>query len=41
MRLAVNHVTTYTYAKPARGVIQLLRGTPLELRRPDRARLAD
>ena len=29
MRLAVNHVTTYTYAQPARGVIQLLRGTPL------------
>lgn len=29
MRLSVNHVTTYSYSEPTRGVIQLLRGTPL------------
>jgi transglutaminase-like putative cysteine protease len=28
MQLTVRHVTTYTYAQPARGIIQLLRGTP-------------
>ena len=29
MQLAVRHVTTYSYAAPARGIIQLLRATPL------------
>jgi len=29
MRLSVRHVTTYSYAQPARGIIQLLRATPL------------
>lgn len=29
MRLTVHHVTTYSYSQPTRGVIQLLRGTPL------------
>jgi len=29
MQLAVRHVTTYSYARPARGVIQLLRATPV------------
>jgi transglutaminase-like putative cysteine protease len=29
MQLSVRHVTTYSYAQPARGVIQLLRATPL------------
>lgn len=29
MQLAVRHVTTYSYAQPARGVIQLLRASPL------------
>lgn len=29
MQLSVRHVTTYTYAQPARGIIQLLRATPL------------
>jgi transglutaminase-like putative cysteine protease len=29
MRLAIRHVTTYAYAEPARGIIQLLRATPL------------
>ena len=28
MQLAVRHVTTYSYARPARGIIQLLRTTP-------------
>ena len=28
MQLTVRHVTTYTYAQPARGIIQLLRATP-------------
>jgi transglutaminase-like putative cysteine protease len=28
MQLTVRHVTTYTYALPARGIIQLLRATP-------------
>jgi transglutaminase-like putative cysteine protease len=28
MQLAVRHVTTYSYAVPARGIIQLLRATP-------------
>jgi transglutaminase-like putative cysteine protease len=28
MQLSVRHVTTYTYAQPARGIIQLLRATP-------------
>jgi transglutaminase-like putative cysteine protease len=28
MRLAIRHVTTYRYASPARGLIQLLRATP-------------
>ena len=28
MQLTVRHVTTYTYAEPARGIIQLLRATP-------------
>ena len=29
MQLSVRHVTTYTYSEPARGIIQLLRATPL------------
>ena len=29
MQLSVRHVTTYTYSQPARGIIQLLRATPL------------
>ena len=29
MRLSITHVTRYAYAEPARGVIQLLRKTPL------------
>jgi transglutaminase-like putative cysteine protease len=29
MQLSVRHVTTYSYAQPARGIIQLLRATPL------------
>jgi transglutaminase-like putative cysteine protease len=29
MRLSIQHVTTYRYATPTRGVIQLLRATPL------------
>src|ERR1041384_4903568 len=29
MQLTVRHVTTYSYAQPARGIIQLLRATPL------------
>jgi len=29
MRLSIHHITRYTYAEPARGVIQLLRKTPL------------
>src|SRR3954465_14665978 len=28
MQLSVRHVTTYSYAQPARGIIQLLRATP-------------
>ena len=28
MQLSVRHVTTYSYAEPARGIIQLLRATP-------------
>jgi transglutaminase-like putative cysteine protease len=28
MQLTVRHVTTYSYAQPARGIIQLLRATP-------------
>jgi transglutaminase-like putative cysteine protease len=28
MQLSINHVTTYSYSAPTRGVIQLLRGTP-------------
>jgi transglutaminase-like putative cysteine protease len=28
MQLSVRHVTTYAYAKPARGIVQLLRATP-------------
>ena len=28
MQLTVRHVTTYSYAEPARGIIQLLRATP-------------
>jgi transglutaminase-like putative cysteine protease len=28
MRLAIRHVTTYSYAQPARSIIQLLRATP-------------
>jgi transglutaminase-like putative cysteine protease len=28
MQLAVRHVTTYCYSRPARGIIQLLRATP-------------
>ena len=29
MQLSIRHVTTYSYARPARGIIQLLRATPL------------
>jgi transglutaminase-like putative cysteine protease len=28
MQLSIRHVTTYTYAMPARGIVQLLRATP-------------
>lgn len=29
MQLSVRHITTYSYAQPARGIIQLLRATPV------------